>query len=70
MVKGESAIDLARHFIEYWNYAKLDKGKDKKAYKRLDYLRPTNQADLLDNEDHRSGNISDEIFSDVDREIK
>lgn len=70
MVKGSSAIDLARHFIEYWNYAKLDKDKDKKAYQRVDFLRPTKGADLLENDDHRNGNLSDEIFSDIDKEIK
>jgi phospholipase D1/2 len=69
MVEGESALDLARHFIEYWNHAKydLDKNKDKNNAQAI--LRPTKTAKPIDfkrNENYKVGFSFEEsgIFSD------
>lgn len=48
MVEGESALDLARHFIEYWNHAKYDLDKNKNKSNDRAILRPTKTAKPID----------------------
>lgn len=39
MVQGDSAVDIGRHFIEYWNHAKFD--KEGKKTDKVDFLKPS-----------------------------
>lgn len=67
MVQGDSAVDLSRHFIEYWNHAKFDK-VGKKDDQKL-FLRPTKTAKPL--EFQRKGAYEiDESFEDFFEEAE
>lgn len=45
VIYGESAQDLARHFIEYWNHAKIDY-EGTKNKKEGTFLKPMNTIDM------------------------
>ena len=58
-IKGDAVYDIARHFIEYWNHAKLDKvGSDNK--KAGEYLNPTKMPTHQENRasNYQQDNIS------------
>ena len=74
MVKGESAVDLGRHFLEYWNHAKFDKEGIKKNETTI--LRPTKTIKLRKNAeqnyavDNNTFDIFDEANEDCQSALK
>jgi len=67
MLKGDSAVDLGRHFIEYWNHAMFDKSR--KVYRRQSFLRPHKAAIPLDpNRDEEKNGSCTGFFSDSDQD--
>ena len=70
-IHGDSAVDLARHFIEYWNHAKFDKEHSKKSYDRKDFLKPTKTIRNLGTKKKKDSSgddngYEDNFFSDSD----
>lgn len=70
VIYGESAQDLARHFIEYWNHAKIDY-EGTKNKKEGTFLKPVKQStDIGTNEDlSQSDSDSDDLIHTSDHGI-
>lgn len=63
MIYGESAQDLARHFIEYWNHAKIDY-EGTKNKKEGTFLKPVRKANYNSSIDSQTFNQADSSDSD------